>query len=515
MSNNQRSNWSDINHVEVIPGCISCRTCETVCPSIFHVSPKSKVISHEYEWKESEILQAELMCPVNVIKVQKKWNIHLSFKEATLAEKKYLTSDIIELQFKTDYFKAKPWQYISLMMQDKWGSFSRSYSLAEHSAHAFTLNVKLEKYGRWSTYLKNLKVWKHISYLGALWAFYLKNPENTQRKVFIATWTWLAPLYNMIIHLPQETPKLLIFWNRFEQDIYYMNKLSLIDNLEIILKISRPHKEHLESQWRVTDELHTIKKDEEVYLCGNPHMIDEVSKTLSQNWHKKECIHKEAFTQTHSHIWTWKDILYNGNIPYKKHISWIIILFSLIAIPIAWFYMRSQNNLYWDFLFTDNFMGFLYDLSWFSVVFVMAIRPLKDLFPKVGILKTLCYYRKALWILSAIVIVVNWLWAFYFNPVLIERYFTLSRWEPWLALTARLSELTALILLITSNNISQRLLWRWWKRIQRSSYIYFITWGIMAAQTFPLKIYPLIGIVVVLYILAEVKLWIEKRRWLS
>jgi len=61
-----------IQKVEVIPGCISCRSCETVCPSIFHVSPKSKVISHDYDGKESEILQAEAMCPVNVIKVQKK-----------------------------------------------------------------------------------------------------------------------------------------------------------------------------------------------------------------------------------------------------------------------------------------------------------------------------------------------------------------------------------------------------------------------------------------------------------
>ena len=33
-----------ITEVKVIDGCISCRTCETVCPAIFKVSPKSKVI---------------------------------------------------------------------------------------------------------------------------------------------------------------------------------------------------------------------------------------------------------------------------------------------------------------------------------------------------------------------------------------------------------------------------------------------------------------------------------------
>jgi hypothetical protein len=36
------------------------------------VSPKSKVISNNYEGKTTEIIQAELLCPVNVIQVKKK-----------------------------------------------------------------------------------------------------------------------------------------------------------------------------------------------------------------------------------------------------------------------------------------------------------------------------------------------------------------------------------------------------------------------------------------------------------
>ncbi len=64
-----------IKNVKVVPWCISCRTCENLCPSVFKVNPKSKVITNDFEWKESEILQAELMCPVNVIKVEKEWDI--------------------------------------------------------------------------------------------------------------------------------------------------------------------------------------------------------------------------------------------------------------------------------------------------------------------------------------------------------------------------------------------------------------------------------------------------------
>lgn len=81
----------------------------------------------------------------------------------------------------------------------------------------------------------------------------------------------------------------------------------------------------------------------------------------------------------------------------------------------------------------------------------------------------------------------------------------LARWDIWYPIIARLSELTALILLITSNTFSQKFLGKWWKRIQRTSYIYFITGGIMAAQLFPYKVYIPMGIVIFLYMLATYK----------
>lgn len=85
-----------------------------------------------------------------------------------------------------------------------------------------------------------------------------------------------------------------------------------------------------------------------------------------------------------------------GNIPYKKEISWGIILLSLFGIVPTWMYMQAGNNLYGSFGVIPNFMGFLYDVSWFAVVFVMAIRPLSDIFPRIQLLKTLCYFRKSL-----------------------------------------------------------------------------------------------------------------------
>jgi DMSO/TMAO reductase YedYZ heme-binding membrane subunit len=68
------------------------------------------------------------------------------------------------------------------------------------------------------------------------------------------------------------------------------------------------------------------------------------------------------------------------------------------------------------------------------------------------------------------------------NPNSFYAFFSLSAWSWGYPLIARLSEITALILLFTSNNFSQKKLKKNWKRIQRSSYIYVITGGILALR---------------------------------
>jgi len=61
------------------------------------------------------------------------------------------------------------------------------------------------------------------------------------------------------------------------------------------------------------------------------------------------------------------------------------------------------------------------------------------------------------------------------NPFSFTAFFTASAWTLWYGLFARLSEITAIILLATSNRFSQKILGIWWKRIQKTSYIYFVT----------------------------------------
>lgn len=105
----------------------------------------------------------------------------------------------------------------------------------------------------------------------------------------------------------------------------------------------------------------------------------------------------------------------------------------------------------------------------------MVIRPLADIFAKKRYLRQLTMLRRAFGILSSMIIVTLLLDKWITNPASFIAFFQPSNWGWGYPLIARLSELTAIILLLTSNNISQKKLGKNWKRIQRSSYIYFIT----------------------------------------
>lgn len=159
----------------------------------------------------------------------------------------------------------------------------------------------------------------------------------------------------------------------------------------------------------------------------------------------------------------------------------VVSLLSVILVPLVWIGLKYFDLLLVDF-FWYTLYTWLYIVSWYAVVFVMVIRPLADLFPKYKFLRQLGLLRRAFWILSAMIIVTflidKWIW----NPASFLSFFTPYDWDRWMTLAARLSELTAIILLITSNNLSQRKLWKNWKRIQRTSYIYFITGWVLAMR---------------------------------
>lgn len=128
----------------------------------------------------------------------------------------------------------------------------------------------------------------------------------------------------------------------------------------------------------------------------------------------------------------------------------------------------------------------LYAISHFTVFFVMIIRPLADIFTETKFIRPLVILRKGLGVLSASIIV-----SFIFSKIIIDAsgYFgsliTSSYWSlNTFALFAHLGDISAIILLVTSNNFSKRILKTWWKKIQKLSYVYFFSSSIYVLAVF-------------------------------
>lgn len=57
--------------VRIVPGCISCGTCEAICPAVFKVEGTARVHNHAaVASHETEVEEAADMCPVSVIEVR-------------------------------------------------------------------------------------------------------------------------------------------------------------------------------------------------------------------------------------------------------------------------------------------------------------------------------------------------------------------------------------------------------------------------------------------------------------
>lgn len=139
-------------------------------------------------------------------------------------------------------------------------------------------------------------------------------------------------------------------------------------------------------------------------------------------------------------------------------IAILIILPSLLV-----FYPESLN------------LTLIYFWAHISLFAVMIIRPLADLLPQFKFIRPLVILRKGTGVFSAAIIVSFILSKIIINPA--DYFYNFITSDYWsltnLALFAHLADISAILLLITSNNLSKRLLGNWWKRIQRLSYVYF------------------------------------------
>lgn len=156
-------------------------------------------------------------------------------------------------------------------------------------------------------------------------------------------------------------------------------------------------------------------------------------------------------------------------------------------------------------------VSLLFTVSHISLFFVMTIRPLSDLLPKLTFIRPLVILRKGTGVLSA-AIIVSFLISKLVSGNLV--YFTGFFTELFsLATLAKCADITAVILLITSNNLSKKLLGSVWKKIQRLSYVYFYASSIYVFILF--NDYVVLGYMIIVTILTSLAFLANKQRKLN
>lgn len=209
----------------------------------------------------------------------------------SVIEKKKLNPTTIEFVVEVaDTLKSIAGQFMSFIWNDDGWEFIRSYSIAKQEENRFTFLIKLTELGRWARLLEKIESNANIRISGIFGNFLLQNTANP--KVFIATGTGLAPIYNMIYSLPIEMKKVLYFSVATESELFYVEELRKIPELELHIHVTRENIEWFESG-RVDATLIEGDIETEWYLCGNPKMVSETQGKLKKRGFEK--IYSEEF----------------------------------------------------------------------------------------------------------------------------------------------------------------------------------------------------------------------------
>lgn len=186
-----------------------------------------------------------------------------------------------------------------------------------------------------------------------------------------------------------------------------------------------------------------------------------------------------------------------------KHTQNILLWFSIALMLI----LPSVISLHPE-LISDQLSLRLYDVSHYVLFFVMLIRPLADIVTEVKWIRPLVVLRKGTGVLSAAIIVSFIIAkiivspAGYFSSWLTGQYWSLSHY----ALLAHLGDISAIILLLTSNAYSKRVLGTSWKKIQKLSYLYFYASSFYVFLTFgSISVVASMSIVTTLTLIAYLK----------
>ena len=227
----------------------------------------------------------------------------------------FLTAQVVDNQLLSDKYRQLvlqpsqpfafvPGQYISLRVApDRLNNYSIA-SLPEEQN--IRLLVDTTPAGTGSRYIASLQAGEQVEFLGPLGNFVIHPEDNSQRVLFVATGSGIAPFRPMVTaYLEQVTPevKVELYWGlRFINHLFWQEYWQALSdnyaNFDYQIVLSRPEEDWQGLTGRVTDWLKTdwqVLLPTSAYLCGNQLMIRQVEQILLDKGVAGDKIYFEEF----------------------------------------------------------------------------------------------------------------------------------------------------------------------------------------------------------------------------
>lgn len=286
-----------IHSVKCNADCIGCGNCERTCKGIFRLtySVHAEAVGRNYEKHHKQLVNAYYGCPVQAIEMDSDDpSVQIAWYKAAIVEKRKLSESVMEIRLKSKQNDFVPGQYITVRFKDDIGFFNRAYSIVEFKDGMITLCVTLLNGGRGSSFFVNYDVGDEVEVTEPKGGFCLQ--DNDRPKVFVGTGTGLAPLIPMMESCP-EVKKALFFGQRKEKELFYLDRLAKIPNLDVHICLDFADDDWTGFRGRVTDDFvnYPLTRDTEVYTCGSDPMMEGLRGILKKKRHPSKLFFKESF----------------------------------------------------------------------------------------------------------------------------------------------------------------------------------------------------------------------------
>ncbi len=209
-----------------------------------------------------------------------------------------------------------PGQFINLHFNVEDETLQRSYSIATITTQAdpqIELALSHVSNGKASGFLFNMEIGESIEASGPFGRLVLRPEEQPKRYILVATGTGVTPyramLPDLAKRLQQGTQVVVLLGSRTPEELLYQAEfvsfMSTHPSFQFYGCCSRNQDTPLLAHQRkgyvqeVFAELELEPQHDIIYLCGNPHMVDDAYKLLVDIGFDKQNVRREKYVFSH------------------------------------------------------------------------------------------------------------------------------------------------------------------------------------------------------------------------